>query len=160
MKIYYLSIIISWFLNHCHQGLGLSCNCLGAKDVYVPLITHCWFRLPFVLWLGDKLISCVSFSRNMEGGHSGRSSFLLHIPCSWLGKCDATENSYLSVFSKVMRSNQGKRGDRHPALAEKNLLQKGFYSCSWDNIGNTVWLQLFLELFSFFHSILILGIIS
>lgn len=63
----------------------------------------------------------------MEEGHSGRSSFLLHIPCSWLGKCAATENYYLNVFRKVMRSNQGKKGDRHPDLAEKNLLQKGFF---------------------------------
>lgn len=86
----------------------------------------------------------------MEEGHSDRSFFLLHIPCFWLGKCAATENSYFSVFRKVMKSNQGKTGDRHPDLAEKNLQQKGFYLCSWDNIGNTVWLQLFLEQNFFF----------
>lgn len=63
----------------------------------------------------------------MEGGHSGRSSFLLYIPCSWLGKCAATENSYLHVFRKVMRSTQGKTGDRHSDLAKKNLFQRGFF---------------------------------
>lgn len=49
----------------------------------------------------------------------------------------------LSVCRKTIKSNQSKTGHRHLDLAEANLQQRGFYSCSWDNIGKIVWLQLF-----------------